>query len=106
MIRDMAGAVAVTIALVGCGPASQTAAGFVIDVRSESVTEVASFTLRTPEGEELIFSVGPLELDGGAFPAGHLREHMALGQPVAVGFVVQDGDRVASRLVDAPWLRP
>lgn len=99
-------AVAATVGLVACGPAQETAAGFVIDVKSVSVTEVESFTLRTPESEELVFSVGPLELGGGAFPAGHLREHMALGQPVAVGFIVQDGDRVAARLVDAPWLRP
>ena len=50
--------------------------------------------------------MGPLELDGGAFPAGHLREHMALNQPVAVAYREEDGERVAYRLVDATWLQP
>ncbi len=90
---------------VACGPAPQTAAGFVMDVKSTSITQVDEFTLRTPEGESLVFRVGALELDGGAFPAGHLREHMATAQPVAVAFTIVDGERTATRLVDAPWLQ-
>jgi hypothetical protein len=97
---------AIAIALVACGPAPQTVAGFVIDMKSTSLTQVDSFTLRTPEGTELLFRVGPLELDGGAFPAGHLREHMALNQAVAVAYREEGGDRVAYRLVDATWLQP
>lgn len=92
-------------AVVACGPAPQTAAGFVMDVQSTSLTEISEFTLRTPEGDSLLFRVGRLELDGGAFPAGHLREHMALAQPVAVAFTIVDGERIATRLVDAPWLQ-
>lgn len=97
---------AVTVALAACGPAPQTVAGFVIDVKSTSLTEIQSFTLRTQDGQELVFQVGPLELDGGAFPAGHLREHMALNQPVAVAYRDNGGERVAYRLVDATWLQP
>ncbi|MEX1173520.1 MAG: hypothetical protein WEG56_13015 [Chloroflexota bacterium] len=92
--------------LTACGPAPQTAAGFVVDVKSTSLTQIDSFTLRTPEGEELLFRVGPLELEGGAFPAGHLREHMALAQAVAVAYRLEDGERVAYRLADATWLQP
>ena len=92
--------------VVACGPPSQTLAGFVVDMKSTSITQVDSFTLRTPEGEEVVFAVGPLELDGGAFPAGHLREHMALNQPVAVAFREEASRRVAYRLVDATWLQP
>ena len=92
-------------AVAACGPAPQTAAGFVMDVKSTSLTQVSEFTMRTPEGELLVFRVGALELDGGAFPAGHLREHMALAQPVAVAFTIVDGERIATRLVDAPWLQ-
>ena len=98
--------VAIWLASAACGPAAQTAAGFVVDVKSSSVTQVDSFTLRTSEGSELVFTVGALELDGDAFPAGHLREHMALGQAVAVAYRDVDGTREAFRLADAPWLQP
>lgn len=94
------------VMLAACGPAPQTVAGFVVDVKSTSLTQVDSFTLRTQEGQELLFRVGPLELDGGAFPAGHLREHMALNQAVAVAYREEDGERVAYRLVDATRLEP
>jgi hypothetical protein len=92
--------------VVACGPQPATAAGFVVDVQSSSITQVDSFTIRTPEGAELVFRVGPLELDGGAFPAGHLREHMALAQAVAVAYREEGGERVAFRLADATWLQP
>ena len=92
--------------LSGCGPQPSTVAGFVVDVKSSTIAQVDSFTLRTPEGTELVFRVGPLELDGGAFPAGHLREHMALAQAVAVAYREVDGERVAFRLADATWLQP
>lgn len=92
--------------LSACGPQPSTAAGFVVDVKSSSITQVDSFTLRTPEGEEVVFRVGALELDGGAFPAGHLREHMALAQAVAVAYREENGERVAFRLADATWLQP
>lgn len=97
---------AVAIALAACGPAPQTVAGFVVDVQSTSLTQIDSFSLRTQDGEELTFTVGALELDGGAFPAGHLREHMALAQAVAVAYREEGGRRVAYRLADATWLQP
>lgn len=84
-----------------CGPSAQVVAGFVVDVDSSSITQVDSFTLRTPDGAELVFSVGRLQLDEGAFPAGHLREHMALGQAIAVTYRDEDGKRIAYRLTDA-----
>lgn len=96
----------IALGVARCGPAPQTVAGFVVDVQSTSLTQVDSFTLRTQEGQELLFRVGPLELDGGAFPAGHLREHMALNQAVAVAYREEDGERVAYRLVDAQRLEP
>ena len=92
--------------IASCGPAPQTAAGYVIDVKSTGLTEIQSFTLRTTDGQELLFQVGALELDGGAFPAGHLREHMALNAGVAVAYREENGARIAYRLVDATWLQP
>lgn len=97
---------ALALAIAACGPAPATVAGFVVDVKSTSLTQVDSFTLRTQDGQEVLFTVGALELDGGAFPAGHLREHMALNQAVAVAFREENGERVAYRLVDATWLQP
>lgn len=93
------------LTLTACGPACQTLAGFVIDVKSTSLTEVQTFTIRTPEGEEVVFRVGALDLAQGGFPAGHLREHMVTNVPVAVAFTLDGDDRVATRLVDAPWLQ-
>lgn len=95
----------VALLLIGaCGPAPQAAAGFVVDVQSTSLTQITSFTLRTEDGDELVFRVGALDLNGGGFPGSHLREHMITNQPVAVAFDVDGDDRVATRLVDAPWL--
>lgn len=91
--------------LAACGDQGLTAAGYVIDVQSTSLTQVESFTVRTPAGAEMLFKVGRLDLTGGAFPAGHLREHMALVQPVAVGYREDSGEYVAYRLTDAPWLQ-
>ena len=99
-------ALAALIALAGCGPAVETAAGFVVDVKSTSLTQIDAFTLRTPEGEELVFRIGALDLNGGGFPGAHLREHMVANQAVAVAYTEQDGERVASKLADATWLRP
>lgn len=105
-IRALAAAFAIAVTVAACGPAPKTVEGFVVDMKSTSLTQVDSFTLRTPEGTELVFRVGALELDGGAFPAGHLREHMALNLAVAVAYREEIGERVAYRLVDATWLKP
>lgn len=96
-------ALAVTAALTGCGP-SNVVAGFVVEVNSTSITQVDSFVLRQADGTEETFLVGPLELDRDAFPATHLREHMALNQPIAVAFRDEGGQRNAYLLKDAPWL--
>ena len=89
-----------------CGPAPSTTAGFITEMDATSLTEVRSFTLRTPDGTVMAFRVGPLDLTSGGFPAAHLREHMALAQPVAVAWTERDGQRVATKVVDATWLKP
>jgi len=82
-------------------PPTVTATGIVIAVDQASVTTVRSFTLRTNEGQEIVFSVGTLDLSGEAFPANHLREHMAIAEPVKVEYRIEGTDRVAFRLTDA-----
>ncbi len=96
--------VAVAALMVGCGPATKSAAGIVVAVDQASLTEIRSFTLRTETGEMLTFRIGALDLSSGAFPANHLREHMATAIAVAVAYIEENGERVAVRLVDAPWV--
>lgn len=76
--------------------------GLVIEVAGSSPARVDWFTLRTADGQQLHFALGPIALDDGAFPPNHLREHQALATPVRVTYR-PDGDRlVAVRLEDAP----
>lgn len=95
---------AVAVLTVGCGPATKSAAGIVVAVDQASLTDIRSFTLRTETGEMLTFQIGALDVSSGAFPANHLREHMATASAVAVAYTDEDGALVAVRLVDAPWL--
>ncbi len=82
-------------------PLTGTATGIVITVDQASVTTVRSFTLRTNDGQEIVFSVGTLDLSGEAFPANHLREHMAIAEPVSVEYRTEGAALVAIRLTDA-----
>jgi hypothetical protein len=92
--------------VTACGPGDSSAVGVVIAVDAVGPLEVAAFTLRTADRQELAFNVGDVELDSGAFPASHLREHLATLQPIAVAYRMEEGTRVAYRLVDAPWFTP
>lgn len=75
--------------------------GVATAVDQPSLTDVRGFTLRTAAGTEVTFSIGTLELTDGAFPANHLREHMATASPVKVTFEAQGDERIATRLADA-----
>lgn len=99
-------AIWVGVLAVGCGPATKSAAGIVVSVDQASLTDIRSFALRTDTGETLTFRVGDLDISGGGFPANHLREHMATSIAVAVAYTEANGERVAVRLVDAPWVQP
>lgn len=97
--RLLAGLVLVPLAsLLGCrrDPRPTVLSGLLVEVEPASFLLVASLTLRTDAGELI-----PMVTEGniGKTP-GHLREHMALGQPVTVT-VRYDGDRViATRIED------
>lgn len=97
--------IAIAALTVGCGPATKSAAGIVVAVDQASLTDIRSFTLRTETGDMLTFRVGALDTSSGAFPANHLREHMATVVAVAVAYTEEDGALVAARLVDAPWVQ-
>ncbi|HSO28971.1 MAG TPA: hypothetical protein VLS28_03655 [Candidatus Sulfomarinibacteraceae bacterium] len=89
------------VAVVASAPATSTATGVVVAVDSRSLTDVDSFTIRTPEGEVIDFTVGALQ-NGAEFPPGHLVEHIASGVPVVVTYRDGADGRVAIRIVDAP----
>ncbi|HWP62864.1 MAG TPA: hypothetical protein VNO86_05285 [Candidatus Binatia bacterium] len=95
-------ALAVAGALAGCEAGAETARGVVVAVDAPTATDVRGFTLRTNDGALLTFRVGRLELVGDAFPAAHLREHLRTLVPIIVVYRVENGERVAVRLADAP----
>ncbi len=97
----VASAIALALVVLGaCEAAESTAAGIVVDVEGTTMTEIQAFTLRTRPGQEVRFEVGRLEMVDGAFPATHLREHMALATPVTVAYRTEGERLVVYRLTD------
>jgi hypothetical protein len=94
--------IAAAVVVGGCGGTLQTATGVVISVQARSLTEVDGFTLRTPDGQLLEFTAGPIAFDQTSFPPQHLREHQATSQPVKVTYRFEGSTRVATKLEDAP----
>lgn len=86
-------------------PAARSEVGVVVFVDSVSLTDVRSFTIRTPDGRTVRFAVGRLE-NGAEFPPGHLGEHMATAVPIVVTYRDEGGEHVAVRLEDAPGASP
>ena len=96
---------AAALAVGACGSSGSTAAGVVIALDA-SGGQVTSFTLRTTDGQVMLFAIGTLDTDGAAFPASHLAVHAATLGPIAVAYRVEGGRNVVYRMVDAPWARP
>lgn len=88
--------------VAGCETGTQTARGVVVAVDAPTATEVRGFTLRTNDGSILTFRIGRLEITGAAFPAAHLRDHLRSLSPIIVVYRLENGERVAVRLADAP----
>jgi hypothetical protein len=90
--------------LVGCAtPQTQTVRGVLLDVVSPSIQKVDSFTLRTDDGRELNFVTAPDFNQGVAhvMTPGHMRQHMALADPVNVTYREDNGKLVAISATDA-----
>ena len=87
--------------VVSCAVAPDDAfvTGVVIAVDG-NLTEVASFTIVTPDEEQLIFVPDP---DGGnpGFPLVHLSDHIRSGDPVKVHFDERDETLWATWVDDA-----
>ena len=76
--------------------------GVLLDVESPSIQKVDSFTLRTDNGQELHFLTAPDFNQGVAhvMTPGHMRQHMALADPVVVTYREDNGTLVALSAVD------
>ena len=90
-----------------CSPPPQsapalTARGVLLDVEAPSIQKVDSFTLRTDDGEEMHFTSAPNFNQGVShlMTPGHMRQHMALADPVEVTYRDDNGDLVALTAVD------
>ena len=98
-------AVGVVVVSSFARPATRSEVGVVVSVEALSLTDVRSFTIRTPDGRTVRFAVGRLE-NGAQFPPGHLGEHMATALPILVTYRDEGGEHVAVRLEDAPGASP
>ncbi|HYY88062.1 MAG TPA: hypothetical protein VFA49_04645 [Chloroflexota bacterium] len=91
--------------LVGCAapaPATHTVRGVLVDVQSRSLQQLDSFTVRTDDGQELTFSPAPNfnANESHAMNPGHMRQHMALADPVTVTYREEDQRLVALSATD------
>jgi hypothetical protein len=76
--------------------------GVLLSVESPSIQQVANFTLRTDDGQELQFTTAP-NFNAGVshqMSPGHMRQHMALADPVEVTYRNENGSLVALSAVD------
>ncbi len=93
------------VLLVGCSAPEKTQSvrGVLLDVVSPSIQQVDSFSLRTDDGQELSFLTAP-DFNKGASHAmtpGHMRQHMALADPVLVTYREEAGKLIALSATDA-----
>jgi hypothetical protein len=95
------------VALCACSaPTSaapaQTVRGVLLDVEAPSIQKVDSFTLRTDDGQEMHFVTAPNFNEGVShlMTPGHMRQHMALADPVEVTYRDDNGTLVALTAID------
>lgn len=93
--------VAAFLAAACGGDHADMAQGIVVAIDQTPPVQVHGFTLRTTDGQDLVFVIGDLQLDAGSFNASHLLVHEATSQPIVVAYRTVNGERVAFRLVDA-----
>jgi len=82
---------------------TQTVRGVLLDVVSPNIQQVDSFTLRADDGQELHFTTAPNFNQGAShlMTPGHMRQHMALADPVLVTYREENGKLVALSATDA-----
>ena len=103
----LAAAVVIVAAAIGALVGSwvdrtEVECGVVIDIEQVSITDVRSFSIRTPDGVTHTFRIVPGRLAPSALVPGHLREHRALAAPVCVTFRPAESPAVALDIEDGP----
>ena len=81
---------------------TRTAHGVLLEVQSTSLQKVDEFTLRTDDGDELSFTPSP-DFNQGVehqMTPGHMRQHMALGEPVTITYREENGKLIALTATD------
>ena len=90
--------------VAACAPAAATQSvhGVLVDVQSPSIQRVDSFIVRTDDGRELEFSATSNFNEGAAhaMSPGHMRQHMALADPVTVVYRQENGRLIALSATD------
>jgi len=79
------------------------ARGVLLDVVSPGIQQVDRFTLRTDDGQLLSFVAAP-DFNAGTthiMTPGHMRQHMALADPVIVTYRDDNGVFIALSATDA-----
>ena len=76
--------------------------GVLVDVQSRGLQQLDSFSIRTDDGRELTFVPAPSFNQGEAhaMTPGHMRQHMALADPVTVTYREEGGRLVALSATD------
>ena len=111
MWRPLLGLVCIALACACSAPSptagtaaasALTARGVLLDVEAPSIQQVDSFTLRTDDGQELHFVTAPNFNQGIShlMTPGHMRQHMALADPVEVTYRDDNGTLVALTAID------
>ncbi|MGI9145045.1 MAG: hypothetical protein ACR2IK_00595 [Chloroflexota bacterium] len=82
---------------------SQTVRGVLLEVQSPGIQQVDRFSLRTDAGQEMLFVTDPGFNSGAShlMTPGHMRQHMALADPVVVTYREDKGTLVALSATDA-----
>ncbi len=102
--RTAVGPLALVVALASCGRGSDTdgattVEGTVIAVDG-TLAEVSSFTMRLSDGGNLTFVPAEGVLFHGSAPMNHLRDHLASGTTVRVGYIVLADGTLSAVLVE------
>lgn len=94
-------ALALIIAGPGCSISEvRTVEGLVVDVTGTSPSDIQAFSLRRADGAVFRFEAGDVGFGHGGFPAAHLREHLALADPVRVTYRTEGDRLITVRLED------
>jgi hypothetical protein len=91
----------ITAACGGGSDGERSVEGIITDVQSSSLTEIDSFTVRTNDGDTLVFHIAPdahPDPEEGFVP-GHLRSHAVAAEQVKVYYREENGELLATRLV-------